>query len=206
MWDKNTLFICIRRQEEGSGKLFVNLQQPSWSPWDQVDITWDAGPVWATVRKQASHVYNSLSQNERLFLTLLFSCRYPAYFLNDPIFAIESHFSPLWPQVPTSRWTAHHPPPSSAKTWTALCGLPQGKLLTLPFFMPHDTDKGLDILLDGFQCNRHYTFTLVKTAIYFVSFYLATEPTIVTGPFQLSSNKSLPAWCCSSQQKETEFD
>ena len=61
--------------------------------------------------------------------------------------------------------------------------------------MPHEADKGLDILLDGFQCNRHYTFTVVKTAIYFVSFYLATESTIVTSPFQLSSNKSLPAWC-----------
>lgn len=90
MWDKNTV-VCIRRQEEGSGKLFVSLQQPSWSPFETKWILPEAaGPVLTTVRKQASHLYNSLSQNERLFLTLLFSCRYPAYFLNDPIFAIES--------------------------------------------------------------------------------------------------------------------
>lgn len=153
--------------------------------------------------KQTSHLYNSLSQNERLFLTLLFSCN------GIPLI---SWMIPFWLLSPTSLLCG----PGSLLHDRLLTihlphllrpGLPSvdfpRKLLTLPFFMPHDTDKGLDILLDGFQCNRHYTFTLVKTASYFVSFYLATEPTIVTGPFEL--NKSLPAWCCSSQQKETEF-
>lgn len=73
------------------------------------------------------------------------------------------------PRVPTSRWTTHHPPPSSAETWTALCGLPQGKLLTLPLSTPHDADKGVDILLDGFLMFIDITLsTLVKTVIYFV--------------------------------------
>ena len=209
MWDKNTLFFCIRRQEEGSGNLFVNLQQPSWSPWDQVDITWDAGPVWATVRIFDRVWGGGISSNKLLISTVLYHRMkgYPGLSFSSvgipliswmiPSFAIESHFSPLCPGslLHDGPLTSHLP--HLLRPGLPSVDFPRGNYSLFHFSCPMKLIRGLTY--------SWMVFSVIDITLYFVSFYLATESTIVTSPFQLSSNKSLPAWCCSSQQKETEF-